>query len=249
MVASRGVNCPSTIWDVIVGNVAGVAWIDDGEALIMMLKSLYSLGLALTPRPVGGVKNIQVVCARELGGRAVRPRLMGYLEKRWMIRWLGHALPIEYPKAVPSALNETLEPDEAVVPWLVVPWLVVPGRFTPLSGTKLDERWIKLTGYIDYSGPDDPIIHGSLVRLDDSGKVAWRVMLVRGQVHDLMKPDRDDPIYRKGVAPSSIARHLRERRRVNHVDGGAGTIIKFGEPASWEVQGISSYCGRLVCLD
>ena len=28
----------------IVENVAGVAWVDDGEALVMMLKSLYVLG-------------------------------------------------------------------------------------------------------------------------------------------------------------------------------------------------------------
>ena len=225
VVASLDANRPSTVWAVIVENVAGVAWVDDGEALVMMLKSLYVLGLALTPSPVGGVKNIQVVCARELGGRAVRPRLMGYLEKRWMIRWLGHAPLIEYPKAVPSALHEILESDEAVSLWLIV-----PGRFTPLSGTKLDERGIKLAGYIDYGGPDDPVVRGSLVRLDDSASVVWRVMLIRGPTYDLMKATRDDPIYRKGVTASTIALHLRERRRVNHPDGGAGIITKFGEP-------------------
>ena len=225
VVASLDANRPSTVWAVIVENVAGVAWVDDGEALVMMLKSLYVLGLALTPRPIGGVKNIQVVCARELGGRAVRPRLMGYLEKRWMIRWLGHAPLIEYPKAVPSALHEILEPDESVPVWLIV-----PGRFTPFSGTKLDERGIKLAGYIDYGGPDDPVVRGSLVRLDDSATVVWRVMLIRGPTYDLMKATREDPIYRKGVTASTITLHLRERRRVNHVDGGAGIITKFGEP-------------------
>jgi site-specific DNA-cytosine methylase len=218
-------NRPSTVWSVIVENVAGVAWVGDGEALIVMLKGLYELGLTLTPRPSGGVKNIQVVCARALGGRAVRPRLMGYLEKRWMIRWLGHASPIEYPKALPSALSEILEPDEDVAVWLIV-----PGRFTPLPGTKLDDRGIKLAGYIDYGGPDDPVVRGSLVRLDDSESIPWRVMRGRGFQYDLMKADRDDPVYRKGVEPSSISFHLRERRRVNHPDGGAGIITKFGEP-------------------
>ena len=85
-------------------------------------------------------------------------------------------------------------------------------------------------GYIDYGGPDDPVVRGSLVRLDDSATVAWRVMLIRGSVYDLMKASRDDPIYRKGVTASAIALHLRERRRVNHPDGGAGIITKFGEP-------------------
>ena len=55
-------------------------------------------------------------------------------------------------------------------------------------------------------------------------------MLIRGSVYDLMKATRDDPIYRKGVTASAIALHLRERRRVNHPDGGAGIITKFGEP-------------------
>ena len=109
-------------------------------------------------------------------------------------------------------------------------WLIVPGRFTPLPGTKLDDRGIKLAGYIDYGGPDDPVVRGSLVRLDDSESIPWRVMRVRGFQYDLMKADRDDPVYRKGVEPSSISFHLRERRRVNHPDGGAGIITKFGEP-------------------
>ena len=237
VVKSLDANRPSTVWSVIVANVAGVAWVDDGEALVVMLKGFYELGLTLTPRPEGGVKNIQVVCARALGGRAVRPRLMGYLEKRWMVHWLGHALPIECPKALPSALSEILEPDEAVALCLIV-----PDRFTPLPGTKLDDRGIKLAGHIDYGGPEDPVVRGSLVRLDDSESNSWRVMRVRGFQYDLMKADRDDPVYRKGVEPSSISMHLRERRRVNHPDGGAGIITKFGEP------GLVGGSGHLLVL-
>ena len=224
VVASLDANRPSTVWAVIVENVAGVTWLDDGEALTMMLQKLYVQGLTLTPRPEGGVKNIQIVCARLLGGRAVRPRLMAYLEKRWIVRWLGHAPPILYPKAVPSSLCEILESDENVPAWLVV-----PGRFTPLPGTKPDERGIKLAGYIEYGGADDTIIRGSLVRVVDC-EAAWRVMAVQGDKFKLLKSDRENPVYREDVAAALISKHLRERRRVNHPDGGAGIITKFGEP-------------------
>ena len=224
VVASLDANRPSTVWAVIVENVAGVAWLDDGEALTMMLQKLYVQGLTLTPRPEGGVKNIQIVCARLLGGRAVRPRLMAYLEKRWIVRWLGHAPPILYPKAVPSSLCEILESDENVPVWLVV-----PGRFTPLPGTKPDERGIKLAGYIEYGGADDPVIRGSLVRVVGA-EAAWRVMAVQGSKFKLLKSDRENPVYREDVAAVLISKHLRERRRVNHPDGGAGIITKFGEP-------------------
>jgi hypothetical protein len=150
---------------------------------------------------------------------------MAYLEKRWIVRWLGHAPPIIYPKAVPSSLCEILEPDGNVPAWLVV-----PGMFTPLLDTKPDERGSKLAGYIEYGGVDDPAIRGSLVRVFGS-EASWRMMAVQGNELKRLKSDRDNPEYRKDVAAALVSKHLRERRRVNHPDdGGAGIITKFGEP-------------------
>ena len=121
----------------------------------------------------------------------MRPRLVAYLEKRWIVRWLGHAPPILYPKAAPSSICDILEPDENIPAWLVV-----PGRFTPLPGTKPDERGIKLAGYIEYGGADDPVIRGSLVRVVGS-EASWRVMVVQGSEFKLLKSDRENPEYRK----------------------------------------------------
>ena len=215
---------PSSVWAVLIENVEGVLTVDDGEALVTLLKGLYVLGFALTPRPVGGLRNIQVVEAHLLGGRAVRPRVCIYLEKRWIIRTLGHASRIEYQQVVPKAISEVLEADE-----LVHPSLIMPGRFYPLSGAKPDERGCVLAGYQEYGGEDDPVIRGSLVKLAGSDD-EFRVMLVRGGTLDVMKNSNANPDREDRVPVSKVSRHLRERRRVNHPDGGASIITRFGEP-------------------
>ena len=215
---------PSSVWAVVIENVEGVLTVGDGEALVTLLKGLYVLGFALTPRPVGGLRNIQVVEAHLLGGRAVRPRVCIYLEKRWIIRTLGHASRIEYQQVVPKAISEVLEADE-----LVHPSLIMPGRFYPLSGAKPDERGCVLAGYQEYGGEDDPVIRGSLVKLVGSDD-EFRVMLVRGSTLDVMKNSNANPDREDRVPFSKVTRHLRERRRVNHPDGGASIITRFGEP-------------------
>ena len=215
---------PRSVWAVIVENVEGVTTVSDGEALLRLLRKLYELGFTLTPRPANSVLNIQVVEARFLGGRAVRPRIMIYLEKRWIVRWLGHASTIEYPQTAPRPLAEAMEADN-----MVSPELIMPGRFYPLSGTKVDDRGCKLAGYIEYGGVNDPVVRGSLVMIVGA-EAEYRVMVVRGNCYDLLRNSRDTPTRLYLVAASNIRRHLRERRRVNHPDGGASIITRFGEP-------------------
>ena len=152
------------------------------------MRKLYELGFTLTPRPANSVLNIQVVEAWFLGGRAVRPRVMIYLEKRWVVRWLGHVSTIEYPQMAPRPLAEVLEPDGMVVS----PELIMPGRLCPLSGTKVDDRGCKLAGYIEYAGVHDPIVRGSLVMIVGS-EAEYRVMVVRGNCYDLLRNSRDAP--------------------------------------------------------
>ena len=112
---------------------------------------------------------------------------------------------------------------------MVSPELIMPGRFYPLSGTKVDDRGCKLAGYIEYGGVNDPVVRGSLVMIVGA-EAEYRVMVVRGNCYDLLRNSRDTPTRLYLVAASNIRRHLRERRRVNHPDGGASIITRFGEP-------------------
>ena len=141
------------------------------------------------------------------------------------MRWLGHVPTIEYPQMAPRPLAEVLEPDGMVVS----PELIMPGRLCPLSGTKVDDRGCKLAGYIEYAGVHDPVVRGSLVMIVGS-EAEYRVMALRGHCYDLLRNSQDSPTRLYLVSASSVRQHLRERRRVNHPDGGASTTTRFGEP-------------------
>ena len=185
IVAALEAPAPNSVWAIIIENVEGVTTVSNGEALLVLLRKLYELGFVLTPKPPDSVLSIQVVEARFFGGRAAHPRIMVYLEKRWIIRWLGHASAIEYPQLAPKPISEVLEP-AAMVP----PELIMPVRFHPLSGTKVDERGCKLAGYIEYGGVHDPIVRGSLVLI--AGLDAeYRVMAIRDDCYDLLRNSRD----------------------------------------------------------
>ena len=218
------------MWFIVLENVGEVALLDDGAALLELLRDLYVLGFVLSPLPPGELPGaflkLQVLELLLLGGWAARSRIVIALERRWIRRWLGMAKPIEYPALLPKRMADVLEPNDEVPDYLIM-----PGRFFPLPGARPDDRGVVLAGYYEYGLWDDPVIRGSLAKVKGA-KSDWRVMARKGDLLSLLRSDRRDPFYEKDVPIESIERDVRERVAVRSIDGTASTICRFGEPGA-----------------
>lgn len=212
------------VWCIDVENVDQVATLDGGAALITLDDDL-SPDWIRTPRVVCAPLEIEVLEAAELGMDALRRRPNFHYEASWAEGLIGPCPFIHVPDRPRGRLANILEPSRDISPSHLV-----PGRFSPLHGAHPDANGILIAGYHEYGASTDPFVRGSLVWLPGITG-SWRVMYLCDGVAELLFNDRLAPRYLKRVNLAQAgANHVRERRRVLHVNSIGTTINRFGEP-------------------